>query len=326
MTSRNILEITQLKTSFYIKKEWHSAVNDINLSVEEGEILGIVGESGSGKSVLSLSVMQLLPEKIAKIEEGEIVFKGKRVDNISENDYNQLRGKELSMIFQEPMTALNPVFTIGNQLTEKIMLHLKLNKSEARAKAIDLLNQVGIPRAAEVIDNYPHQLSGGMRQRVMIALAISCSPDLLIADEPTNALDVTVQAQILELLRKIRKETNMSIIFISHDLAVISELCDRVAVMYAGNIIETGTTNEIFKSPKHPYTQALIRSIPKLDSDVEKLEVIEGSVPSLVNMPKVGCKFANRCPHVMDICKTENVALKSIDAKHKVACHLYDEQ
>ncbi|MGN5883173.1 ABC transporter ATP-binding protein [Staphylococcus simulans] len=325
MPVKNILEITQLKTSFYIKNEWYSAVNNINLSVEEGEILGIVGESGSGKSVLSLSVMQLLPEKIANVEEGEIKFKGKRIDNISEKDYNKIRGKELSMIFQEPMTALNPVFTIGNQLVEKIMLHLKLDKVKSREKAIDLLNQVGIPRAGEVIDNYPHQLSGGMRQRVMIALAISCNPDLLIADEPTTALDVTVQAQILDLLRKIRKENNMSIIFISHDLAVISELCDRVAVMYAGNIIETGTTDEIFQSPKHPYTQALIRSIPKLEGNPEKLEVIEGSVPSLVNMPKQGCKFANRCPHVMDICKKENVPLKLIDAKHKVACHLYDE-
>lgn len=324
MTSENILEITQLRTSFYIKKDWFSAVNNINLSVKKGEILGIVGESGSGKSVLSLSVMQLLPEKIARIDHGEINFKGKRIDNIKENEYNKMRGKELSMIFQEPMTALNPVFTVGNQLIEKITLHLKLNKKDARERAIELLNQVGIPRAAEVIDNYPHQLSGGMRQRVMIALAISCHPDLLIADEPTTALDVTVQAQILELLKKIRKENDMSIIFISHDLAVISELCDRVAVMYAGNIIETGLTNEIFQFPKHPYTQALIRSIPKLDENAEKLEVIEGSVPSLVNMPKQGCRFANRCPSAMDICKTGDISLKQIDTEHKVACHLYD--
>lgn len=324
MTSENILEITQLRTSFYIKKDWFSAVNNINLSVKKGEILGIVGESGSGKSVLSLSVMQLLPEKIARIDQGEISFKGKRIDNIKESEYNKMRGKELSMIFQEPMTALNPVFTIGNQLIEKIILHLKLSKKDARERAIELLNQVGIPRAAEVIDNYPHQLSGGMRQRVMIALAISCQPDLLIADEPTTALDVTVQAQILELLKKIRKENDMSIIFISHDLAAISELCDRVAVMYAGNIIETGLTNEIFQFPKHPYTQALIRSIPKLDERTEKLEVIEGSVPSLVNMPKQGCRFANRCPSVMDICKTGDISLKQIDAEHKVACHLYD--
>lgn len=325
MTAENILEITQLRTSFYIKKDWFSAVNNINVSVQKGEILGIVGESGSGKSVLSLSIMQLLPEKIARIEKGEINFKGKRIDNIKETEYNKMRGKELSMIFQEPMTALNPVFTIGNQLIEKITLHLKLNKKDARERAIELLNQVGIPRASEAIDNYPHQLSGGMRQRVMIALAISCQPDLLIADEPTTALDVTVQAQILELLKKIREENDMSIIFISHDLAVISELCDRVAVMYAGNIIETGSTNEIFQSPKHPYTQALIRSIPKLDESAEKLEVIEGSVPSLVNMPKQGCRFANRCPYAMSVCKQGDVSLKLIDSEHKVACHLYDE-
>lgn len=325
MTEKKILEINQLKTSFYIKKEWHSAVNHIDLSVKEGEILGIVGESGSGKSVLSLSIMQLLPEKIAKIDEGQIIFKGQRIDNINSQHYNKTRGKELSMIFQEPMTALNPVFTIGNQLIEKIKLHLKLDKTKAKEKAIELLNQVGIPRATEVIHNYPHQLSGGMRQRVMIALAISCNPELLIADEPTTALDVTVQAQILDLLRKIREENNMSIIFISHDLAVISELCDRVAVMYAGNIIETGSTEEIFKSPKHPYTKALIRSIPKLEGNPEKLEVIEGSVPSLVTMPKKGCKFANRCPNVMDICKEKDVVLKLVDKDHKVACHLFDE-
>lgn len=245
MNESKLLEVKNLSTAFEIEGQQYDAISNIDLEINKGEILGIVGESGSGKSVLSLSILNLLPEKIASIRSGEVRYKGQRIDNMAHEAFNKVRGNEVAMIFQEPMTSLNPVFTIGNQLMEMIMLHLKLSKSEARAKAIQLLQDVGIPRANKVVDEYPHQLSGGMRQRVMIAMAISCAPHLLIADEPTTALDVTVQAQILALLKRIQTETQMGVIFISHDLGVISELCDRVAVMYAGKIVELAPVEEI---------------------------------------------------------------------------------
>ncbi|EGQ3689638.1 ABC transporter ATP-binding protein [Staphylococcus pseudintermedius] len=325
MKMGQLLEINNLTTTFDIEGQPYAAISNIDLTVNKGEVMGIVGESGSGKSVLSLSILKLLPEKISNIASGEVIYEGKRIDQYDVEQMNQMRGKEIAMIFQEPMTSLNPVFTIGNQLMEMLMLHLKLSKSEAKAKVISLLKQVGIPRAEKVVDEYPHQLSGGMRQRVMIAMAISCSPQLLIADEPTTALDVTVQAQILDLLKRIQEDTQMSVIFISHDLGVISEICDRVAVMYAGEVVETASVEDIFSQPMHPYTQLLLKAIPRLDVKQEKLETIRGSVPSLDEQPKVGCRFANRCPHAMAICTLKDIEPYQFEREHQVKCHLYTQ-
>ncbi|UEX91116.1 ABC transporter ATP-binding protein [Staphylococcus ratti] len=325
MTEQHLLEVKNLSTGFDINGKNYNAISKISLTLDSGEVMGIVGESGSGKSVLSMSILRLLPDKIGSINEGEVRYKGKRIDNLPMAQLNKIRGNELAMIFQEPMTSLNPVFTIGNQLVEMMILHLKMTQKEAYARAIDLLRQVGIPRADKVINEYPHQLSGGMRQRVMIAMAISCSPELLIADEPTTALDVTVQAQILDLLKKIQNETNMGIIFISHDLGVISEICDTVAVMYAGEIVERASVVDIFKHPKHPYTKLLLKAIPRLDQKQDRLETIKGSVPGLDELPEVGCSFANRCPYVMTSCTEVNLKTNTLNETHKVVCHLYDE-
>lgn len=321
----HLLEVKNLSTGFDINGKNYNAISNIHLTLERGEVMGIVGESGSGKSVLSMSILRLLPDKIGTINEGEVRYQNQRIDNMSIEELNRIRGKELAMIFQEPMTSLNPVFTIGNQLMEMMLLHLKISKKEAEARAIDLLQQVGIPRAEKVIHEYPHQLSGGMRQRVMIAMAISCAPNLLIADEPTTALDVTVQAQILELLKKIQRETQMGIIFISHDLGVISEICDTVAVMYAGKIVERATVKDIFNQPQHPYTKLLLKAIPRLDQKQHRLETIQGSVPNLDELPEVGCSFANRCPYAMPVCTEVNLSTSVISESHQVACHLYDE-
>lgn len=325
MTDKHLLEVKNLSTGFDINGKNYNAISKVSLTLKRGEVMGIVGESGSGKSVLSMSILRLLPDKIGSINEGEVYYKDMRIDNIPMTELNQIRGKELAMIFQEPMTSLNPVFTIGNQLIEMMVLHLKISKKEAESRAIELLKQVGIPRADKVIHEYPHQLSGGMRQRVMIAMAISCAPELLIADEPTTALDVTVQAQILELLKKIQSETNMGIIFISHDLGVISEICDTVAVMYAGKIVERAPVKDIFKTPKHPYTKLLLKAIPRLDQKQDRLETIKGTVPNLDELPEVGCSFANRCPYAMPSCTDVNLKTSVINASHKVSCHLYDE-
>lgn len=323
MVEQHLLEIKNLSTGFIINDKNYNAIRDIHLTIDENEIMGIVGESGSGKSVLSMSILKLLPEKIASINSGEVLYKGNRIDQLDTEELNEYRGKELAMIFQEPMTSLNPVFTIGNQLIEMMLLHLGISKKEATERAISLLKQVGIPRAESVIHEYPHQLSGGMRQRVMIAMAISCSPKLLIADEPTTALDVTVQAQILELLKSIQNETNMGIIFISHDLGVIAEICDTVAVMYAGKIVERATVSEIFSDPKHPYTQLLLKAIPRMDTKQKKLETIKGTVPTIDQLTENGCSFANRCPHAMSICKTKELETININKNHSVSCHLF---
>ncbi|WP_436895633.1 ABC transporter ATP-binding protein [Mammaliicoccus sciuri] len=325
MHGNHLLEIHNLSTGFDINGKNYNAISNVNLTLEKGEILGVVGESGSGKSVLSMSILKLLPEKIAKINSGEIKYMGERIDQYTNEQLNNIRGKELAMIFQEPMTSLNPVFTIGNQLIEMMLLHLNISKKEAKERAIDLLKKVGIPRAHQVINEYPHQLSGGMRQRVMIAMSISCYPKLLIADEPTTALDVTVQAQILDLLKKVQDETDMGVIFISHDLGVIAEICDTVAVMYAGKIVERASVEEIFNNPKHPYTKLLLQTIPRLDVKQDKLETIKGSVPSIDKIPSVGCNFYDRCPFAMDACATTNLKDISINEQHKVTCHLYDE-
>lgn len=325
MKDKELLKVKDLCAGFEINGQRYNAISNINLTINKGEVMGIVGESGSGKSVLSMSIMRLLPDKIGEIHSGEVHFKQNRIDNLSMNDFNKIRGNELAMIFQEPMTSLNPVFNIGNQMVEMMVNHLDVNKSQAKERAITLLKQVGIPRADEVVNSYPHQLSGGMRQRVMIAMAISCSPELLIADEPTTALDVTVQAQILELLKFIQQDNDMGIIFISHDLGVISEVCDNVAVMYAGEIVERARVEDIFNEPKHPYTRLLIKAIPRLDIKQERLETIEGTVPGLDELPEVGCKFANRCPHAMPACTQQNLRTIHINETHRVSCHLFDE-
>ncbi|TDL35326.1 ABC transporter ATP-binding protein [Jeotgalibacillus sp. S-D1] len=318
-----LLEIKDLQTGFKIGKDYYNAVEKVSFRVDRRKIVGIVGESGCGKSVMSLSVMQLLPKGIGKVRGGEINFEGRDLSKLSEREMNKIRGKDISMIFQEPMTALNPVFTIGYQLEEVLLNHENITKKEARLKGIALLKSVGIPRPEKIVDEYPHQLSGGMRQRVMISMAIACQPKLLIADEPTTALDVTVQAQILELLKDIQEVNDMSIIMITHDLGVVAEICDEVIVMYAGKIVERTDVETLFESPKHPYTQLLMDAIPKMDERKEKLATIDGLVPSIKQMPQVGCRFANRCPKAMPECTVITPQLEEDEANHEVACLLY---
>lgn len=319
-----LLEVRDLETAFHIDDAYYNAVDQVSFKVNKRQILGIVGESGCGKSVLSLSIMKLLPKGIGKIKAGQVLFEGKDLSSLTEKEMNKVRGKEISMIFQEPMTSLNPVFTIGYQLQEVIVNHFKITKKQARQKSIELLKNVGIPRPEKIVDEYPHQLSGGMRQRVMIAIAIANKPKLLIADEPTTALDVTVQAQILDLLKDIQQENDMSIILITHDLGVVAELCEEVIVMYAGRIVERTDVDTLFYDPKHPYTQLLIGAIPKINEEVEMLSSIQGIVPSLKNMPASGCRFAHRCPKAMEQCFTITPVLGEEDKDHDVACLLYE--
>ena len=319
-----LLEVKNLETAFDIDGTDYNAVDKVSFNVKPGQIIGIVGESGCGKSVMSLSIMKLLPKGSGKIKSGEVIFDGLNLEKMSESQINKIRGKDVSMIFQEPMTSLNPVFTIGYQLQEVLFNHLKISKKEARQKAIALLKSVGISRPDKIVDEYPHQLSGGMRQRVMIAIAIACQPKLLIADEPTTALDVTVQAQILELLKEIQAVNDMSVILITHDLGVIAEMCDEVMVMYAGRIVERTNVDTLFHNPKHPYTTLLLGAIPKMDGQEERLSSIQGIVPSLINMPKTGCRFANRCPKAMPECQTITPLLKDVEQGHEVACLLFE--
>ncbi|RNF38470.1 ABC transporter ATP-binding protein [Planococcus salinus] len=320
-----LLQVKNLQTGFKIDGDYYNAVEGVSFDVDRKQIVGVVGESGCGKSVMSLSIMQLLPQGIGKIRGGEIAFEGADIAGLSDKKMNQIRGKDISMIFQEPMTSLNPVFTIGYQIEEVILNHEKLSKKEARKRSVSLLESVGIPRAKQIADEYPHQLSGGMRQRVMIAMAIACQPKLLIADEPTTALDVTVQAQILDLLKGVQEANDMAIIMITHDLGVVAEICDEVIVMYAGKIVERSTVDELFNHPKHPYTKLLMKAIPKMDEDVEKLATIEGLVPSIINMPEIGCRFANRCPKAMPECLSVTPQLGETAPGHEAACLLYDE-
>ncbi|HET7321737.1 MAG TPA: ABC transporter ATP-binding protein [Longimicrobiaceae bacterium] len=302
-----LLEVRDLRTYFRTDAGVARAVDGVSFHVDEGETLGIVGESGSGKSVTSLSVMRLIPRPPGNIESGsEIVFRvdGKEEDlaTADEKRMRQIRGNEIAMIFQEPMTSLNPVFKVGDQIVESLRLHQKLGKKEARARAVEMLRLVGIPIPEKRVDEYPHQLSGGMRQRVMIAVALACDPKLLIADEPTTALDVTIQAQILELLNRLQDELGMSIILITHDLGVVAETCDRVIVMYAGQVFEEGSVKEVFRDPQNPYTEGLLRSIPRLGSKEERLAVIPGVVPSPTDWPH-GCRFRARCPYGWELCE-----------------------
>ncbi|MHC0037700.1 ABC transporter ATP-binding protein [Pseudoneobacillus sp. C159] len=319
-----LLKVKNLETVFEIEGKDYNAVDNVTFTVNRQQIVGIVGESGCGKSVLSLSIMSLLPKGVGKIRSGEILFEGKRLERLTEKEMNTIRGKDVSMIFQEPMTSLNPVFTIGFQLQEVLLNHQTMSKQVARQKSIALLKQVGISRPEKIVDEYPHQLSGGMRQRVMIAIAIACQPKLLIADEPTTALDVTVQAQILELLKEIQEVNHMSVILITHDLGVVAEMCDEVIVMYAGRIVERTNVDQLFHHPKHPYTKLLMGAIPKMDEDAEELSTIKGIVPSLKNMPAQGCRFAARCPQAMPECTERTPVLAENDWNHEVACFLYE--
>ncbi|WP_152655487.1 ABC transporter ATP-binding protein [Oceanobacillus sp. CFH 90083] len=320
-----VLELKELHTHFFTDSGEIPAVNGVSIKVHKGEVVGIVGESGSGKSVTSLSVMRLIPTPPGKIVSGEINFKGENLVRSSEKRMKKLRGNEISMIFQEPMTSLNPLFTIGNQLIEAIRLHQKITKKEARKKAVEMLQLVGIPRADEVVSEYPHQLSGGMRQRVMIAMAMSCDPELLIADEPTTALDVTIQAQILDLMRNLNEKEETAILLITHDLGVVAEICDRVVVMYAGQIVEEGTTREILKAPEHPYTQGLIKSLPKMHEREQQLYSIPGVVPK-PKMGRAGCHFAPRCEFAFDRCFQENPDLYALDNNRLSRCFLHDDK
>ncbi|WP_054949995.1 ABC transporter ATP-binding protein [Numidum massiliense] len=322
MAENNLLEITNLSTGFHIDGKFYNAIEGINLSVKEKEVVCIVGESGCGKSVLSLSIMHLLPKHNGEISGGDIVFDGHELSKLSEAEMNKLRGKDLAMIFQEPMTALNPVFTIGSQLQEALFNHTDMSKESARERCVELLKNVGISRPERIMDEYPHQLSGGMRQRVMIAMAIALHPKLLIADEPTTAVDVTVQAQILELLKEIQEQEKMAILFITHDLGVVAEIADRVVVMYAGQIVEEGSVDKIFYDAQHPYTKALLSSIPRLDEEKEELNTIKGIVPPLTKLSHTSCRFADRCPVRMDKCMTEQPELVEISPGHRSRCLL----
>ncbi|PGY15749.1 ABC transporter ATP-binding protein [Bacillus sp. AFS031507] len=317
-----ILRIKDLKVSFQSGKKLVPAVDGISFELKDGEILGIVGESGSGKSVTSLAAMGLIPSPPGKIENGEIIFEGKDLKNISEKEWRKIRGNQISMIFQEPMTSLNPLFTIGNQLIEAIRLHTDLSKREAIVRSIELLKLVGIPRAEGILKEHPHQLSGGMRQRVMIAMAMACNPRVLIADEPTTALDVTIQAQILALMKDLNKKTNTTIILITHDLGVVAEICERVIVMYSGQIVEQGDVRTILKNPQHPYTKGLLKSVPDLRGKKERLYSIPGTVPTPGSIQK-GCRFAARCSEAFGQCQEETPDLyKTEKDEHEVRCFL----
>lgn len=317
----DLLHIEHLKTAFKTDGGEVVSVDDVGFRLKTGETIGIVGESGCGKSVTSLSVMRLLG-KSGYVKEGEIWFNGQDLTKFTEDEYRRIRGNEISMIFQEPMTSLNPVFTIGFQMQEGITLHLGLKGKKARDYAVEMLKKVGIPRAESIMNEYPHALSGGMRQRVMIAMALSCKPKLLIADEPTTALDVTIQAQILELMKSLRDESGTAIMLITHDLGVIAEMADKVIVMYAGQVVEEADVFTLFDNPRHPYTQGLMKSIPHVDSDPdERLTSIQGTVPSLLAMPK-GCRFNNRCQYAEERCRQEQPLLVTVGEGHSVRCWL----
>ncbi len=318
----NVLELKNLCTDFKTPLGRVRAVDDVSLHLGEKEILGIVGESGCGKSVTALSIMGLLPKGIGEISGGEILFENTDLLKLKEKKLEEIRGNKISMIFQEPMSSLNPIFKIGDQLTEILKKHLKLKTKDAWKRAIDLLNEVGIPMPEKVVGNYPHELSGGMLQRVMIAMAMACKPKVLIADEPTTALDVTIQAQILELMIQLKETNDTSILMITHNFGVVAEVCDRVIVMYAGNIVEASSVETQFDHPAHPYTHGLMKCVPKLDEIRTRLEAIEGMVPPLFNMPK-GCRFASRCKYCQTICWQENPLLMEIEPGHWCRCHKY---
>ncbi|NPD88682.1 MAG: ABC transporter ATP-binding protein [Asgard group archaeon] len=321
-----LLEIKGLKTYFFTEEGVVKAIESVDIEVYKSETLGLVGESGSGKSVTALSILGIVPDPPGKILDGQVVFHGQDLRHLSDADMRKIRGNQIAMIFQDPMTSLNPVFTVGDQISEAIMLHQKVSKKEAKEKSIKIMSLVGIPSADERVDNYPFEFSGGMRQRVMIAMALSCNPELLIADEPSTSLDVTIQAQILELLKATSEEFDMSIILITHDMGVIAEMCDRVAVMYAGYICEIGDIMIIFKSPFHPYTRGLLGAIPRPDAEREDLTIIRGAIPNLINPPSA-CRFHPRCDYFMQgLCDVILPSIIEVEPGHDIRCHIYTEE
>lgn len=320
MTREKILEVQDLSTIFNTERGKLKAIDGVSFDVFKGEILGVVGESGCGKSVTSQSILRLYDEKYTASYSGKVLLNGENIFDIPAKKMQSIRGSRISMVFQDALSSLNPVFTIGDQIMEPLIIHQKLSKKQARERALEMLKLVGIPAPEKRIDQYPHELSGGMRQRVMIAIALACKPELLIADEPTTALDVTIQAQIMDLMVELNKKLNMGVILITHDLAVVAEMCARVVVMYLGQIVEEADVNSIFDNPKHPYTIGLLKSIPKIeDSKDERLYMIKGMVPLLNQIP-TGCRFAPRCPYATEKCKTEMPELKEISDSHKVRC------
>ncbi len=327
VTQEKLVEVKNLQTYFNIEGTWAKAVDGVSFDIYKGEVLGIVGESGSGKSVTALSLMKLIPDPPGRIIGGEILFKGKDIVKLSYEEMYSIRGSEIAMIFQEPMTSLNPVFKIGMQIAEVIQAHTKCDEAEAMKKAVDMLRAVGIPDPEKRINDYPHQFSGGMRQRVMIAIALACNPSVLIADEPTTALDVTIQAQILDLMLELKqRREEAAIVLITHDLAVVAEMCQRVIVMYGGKVQEVATVEELFATPMHPYTRGLMASIPRPKRETkgqERLTAIPGNVPSIMNLPS-GCKFCTRCTEKIDRCETEEPPLREVAPHHFVRCHLVE--
>jgi len=324
MSSENkLLEIRDLAIQYEAENEVVRAVNHVNLTMNKGETLGLVGETGAGKTTIAKSIMRILPDPPAKVSAGEIYLEGKDVLKLSEKEMRRIRGKKVSMIFQDPMTALNPIYTVGEQIAEVVQLHEKVNKKKAARQAMEMLEMVGIPAAR--YHDYPHQFSGGMKQRVIIAIALACNPELLLADEPTTALDVTIQAQVLDMINQLKKELGTSVILITHDLGIVAEVCDRVAVVYAGEIVEAGWCEDIFDHASHPYTEGLFNSIPDIDGDVERLNPIQGLPPNPSDLPQ-GCKFHPRCSYVSECCRTGHVPYQEISPGHFVRCHLQHKE
>ncbi len=319
MENNNILEIKNMHTYFFTDNGTVKSVDGVDIELKKGATLGIVGESGSGKSVTALSLMGLLMGTTGKVVEGEIFFEGKDILKCSDEERREMRGRDISMIFQEPMTSLNPVMKIGDQIMENILLHQKVSKEEAKKMTIDILKKTGLPRVEKMVDEYPFQLSGGQRQRVMIAMALVCNPKILIADEPTTALDVTIQAQILDLMNRLKDEIGTSILFITHDLGVVAEVCDDVVVMYCGRVVEKANVYDLFANPSHPYTEGLLASIPKMGVEVDELDSIPGNVPNPKHMPK-GCKFAPRCKYATDRCREEEPGFFDLGNGHQSKC------
>lgn len=318
----NILEVNNLHVSFHTYGGEVKAVRGVNFEVKKGETIAIVGESGCGKSVTAQTIMKLIPMPPGEIKEGSIIFNGEEICSKSDDQMEKIRGKEIGMIFQDPMTSLNPTMKVGRQITEGLMKHQEMSREQAKERAIEMFHLVGIPQPESRVEQYPHEFSGGMRQRTMIAIALACNPNLLIADEPTTALDVTIQAQILELMKDIQKKMGTSIILITHDLGVVADMCDRIVVMYAGKVVETGTLDEIFYRPQHPYTKGLLKSVPRLDTNKnEALTPISGTPPDLLNPPQ-GCAFCARCESAMKICQDNDPILEKVEGNHEAACWL----
>ena len=320
MTKKPLLEIKNLHVHYITNEGTVQAINDLNLELYPGETLGLVGETGAGKTTTALAMMRLVPNPPGKIVSGEVLYKGKNLVEMKEADLRKIRGNQISMIFQDPMTSLNPIMTVGDQIREGIMLHQKVDKATATKRAMDMLEVVGIPM--ERYDEYPHQFSGGMKQRVVIAISLSCNPEILIADEPTTALDVTIQAQVLQLMENLKVEFDTSMLMITHDLGVVAKVCDHVAIMYAGTVIEHAQKHKLYRTPKHPYTIGLFESIPNVHETTERLKPIIGLMPDPTDLP-TGCTFHPRCPHAMDICKVEFPAVTHLSDEHWVRCHLY---